>query len=350
MTTAARGTMSAAVLTGPRHVESRGIPVPDVEPRTLLVRVLTTGVCGSDVAAYRGTHPYKTAPIVLGHELCGVVERLGDGVRGFSVGDLVCAAAYSPCERCAACRAGAANLCTDRRNLSHLGWQGSFADYVLLHENMAFRLADHVDPLAGAMVEPLSIGLHAVRLARPAGSVVVLGSGSIGLSCALAVKRRWSAWVTCVDLGPHKEAPARLAGADDYVDAAGDDFASWVALGPADVVFVASGHDGALAQAAAMVRRGGQVVVVSYFDAPVLLDANALVGGELALVGSALSTAADFAEVIDWVETGAVDPRPLVTHHFDLADTAGALALLDGAGGRTGKVMIHVSTREGGGR
>ncbi|WP_030106141.1 zinc-dependent alcohol dehydrogenase [Actinoalloteichus caeruleus] len=345
MTTA---TMRAAVLDGVRSIRNRRVPIPAMGPAELLVRVLASGVCGSDLAAYRGTHPYKTAPVVLGHELCGVVEQVGAQVTGFAPGDLVCSAAFSPCDRCAACRGGAAHLCSDRANLSHRGWEGSLAEYVVLRENMTFRLAEHVDPVAGALVEPLTIGRHAVGLARPDPSVAVLGSGSIGLACVLAVRRSWRATVTCVDLGPAKGRLARAVGADRYVDAAEEDQAEVAErAGPAGVTFVASGHPGVLDQAAAMTRPGGQVVVVSYFPGPAAVDANALVGRELTVTGSALSTPEDFAEVIGWVERGLVDPRALVTHTVELAEAAEAFALADRADGTVGKVVIRTGTREG---
>ncbi|ATE54751.1 zinc-dependent alcohol dehydrogenase [Actinosynnema pretiosum] len=375
--TTAPTTMGASVLTAERVVEHRRVPVPALGADGVLVRVLATGICGSDLSTYRGLHPYKRPPVVLGHEFCGRVEALGqDGgaAAGVSVGDLVCSSAYRPCGDCAPCRAGTTNLCQARDNLSHRGWDGSFAEYVLLRPGMVFRLPDDLDHELGALVEPLSIGLHAVRRAvggraavagppvppgSPAApgaavaagaSLTVLGGGSIGLACALAARRLGFDPIACVDLGPRKGELARAVGVDHYADARRGDAAKAVLAalpGGGDVTVVASGHPTALADAAGITRPGGQVVVVTYFDGPQELDWNALVGAELTVRTSALSTAADFTEVIGWLTRGEVDPSPLVTHRFPLRAAADALAALDSGAGEVGKVILRARTEDG---
>ncbi|QNP76172.1 alcohol dehydrogenase catalytic domain-containing protein [Streptomyces roseirectus] len=354
--------MRAGLLTAPRVLDPHALlDVPEPGPGELLVRVLASGVCGSDLAAWRGTHPYKVAPVVLGHEFCGTVTRLGLQLpydQGeFAVGDLVCSAAFSPCDGCAECRRGAPHLCADRRNLSHEGWQGSFAEYVLLRRNMTHRLPPGTDPVAGALVEPLSIGLHAVRLAGPGAgrALAVLGSGTIGLSCLLSARRLGFGPAVCVDAGPAKAALAAAAGADGYVDArtgspspgeVADLIVRQLAGERPEVVFVAAGYPGVLDQAVAAVRPGGTIVVVSYFDAPVPVDLNALVGREARLLFSSLSVPDDFRRIISWLADGSLDPLPLVTHHFPLERIEEAMAVLDrpappGAA-PTGKVMLRI--------
>jgi len=339
---------TAAVLTAVRTVESRELVLPALGDDDVLVRVLATGICGSDLSTFRGTHPYKTAPVVLGHELCGIVEAAGRRTDGLSVGDKVCSAAFSHCGTCPECARGAMNLCPARKNLCHLGWDGSFAEYVVLRRNMVFALGPDVDAEAGAMVEPLSIGLHAARLVTgsPVRTVAVLGSGGIGLSCVIAAKRLGMGRVVAVDLGRGKAALAASAGADGYVDAAGGAVAGVREAFPggADVTFVAAGYAGVLDDARAVTRPGGEVVVVSYFDRPHEVSLSPFVSAELTVRFSALSTARDFTEVIGWLETGVVDPLPLVTHRFPLAEAEAAMHVL--ASGAAGKVLL-LADREG---
>ncbi|MFE5888944.1 zinc-binding dehydrogenase [Streptomyces sp. NPDC056468] len=342
-------TMKAAVLTGHRSLAHRDLAVPEPGPGELLVRVDATGICGSDLAAFRGTHPYKTAPAVLGHEFSGTVVRVGAEVTGFAPGDRVCSAAFSHCDTCAECLRGAPHLCTRKLNLSHLDWTGSFAELVLLRPNMTHRLPDGMHPVAGALVEPLSIGLHAVRLVGDGAgrSVVVLGSGTIGLSCLVAARLLGHAKVACVDVGPEKGELARRLGADGYADAReGDPIPVTLdALGgPADVVVIAAGYPGVTEQALRAVRPGGDIVIVSYFEDRHPVDLNTLVGREVTVHGSALSTPRDFAEVIDRLAAETLDVLPMVTHHFPLADAESALRLMERAEVPTGKIMLHVTT------
>src|ERR1041384_306069 len=247
----------AALLSAERTIETRMLPTPEIGGRDVLVRVLATGICGSDLATYRGTHPYKTAPVVLGHELCGVVEAVGSQVHDLTPGVRVCSAAFSSCDSCDACLSGNTNLCQARENLCHKGWDGSFAEYVVLRRNMVFPLPGELHPEAGAMVEPLSIALHAARLPGPLTdrTVAVIGSGSIGLSCSLMARQLGARSVVCADLGPHKAELTARAGAGAYVDAAAEPVVEGVRThlpGGADVTFVASGHRGVLDDACAM--------------------------------------------------------------------------------------------------
>ncbi|MDR7301238.1 zinc-dependent alcohol dehydrogenase [Haloactinomyces albus] len=340
--------MNAAVLTELRSIEYRETAAPEPGTNELLVKVSSTGICGSDLAAYRGTHPYKTAPAVLGHEFSGVVEAVGDEVTGFVIGDQVCSAAFSHCGTCPECLRDAGHLCGRKLNLGHLEWTGSFAERIVLRPNMTHQLPPELHPVAGALVEPLSIGLHAMRLmAEDVSKVLVLGSGTIGLSCLIAAKQLRHSYVACVDVGTEKGEPARKLGADAYVDALlGNPVdRAWKALdGPADVVVIAAGYHGVTDQALHAVRAGGEIIVVSYFDGRHPVELNTLVSSEVTVHGSALSTGRDFTEVISWLAAGAVDPLPLVTHHYRLTEAETALRLMDQAEVPTGKIMLHVST------
>jgi len=346
--------MEALVLTEPGTLAPKRLPVPEPGPGELLVRVRATGVCGSDLAVYRGTHPYKRAPIVLGHELAGTVERVGAGVAGFAPGDRVCAASFSHCEHCRACRAGRAHLCEAKATLCHRGWNGSFAEYVLLRENMAHRLPDGIGWQVGALVEPLSIGLHAVRIAaqEPGRELAVLGSGNIGLCCLIAA-RRLGFRTVCVDVRPAAGATALALGAAAFVDAREGDVAGAVrgAIGgPADAVIVAADYPAVCEDALGIAAPGGRAVVVSYFGArDPAVPLNALVGAEMTLTGSALSTPAEIAEVIGWLAAGEIDPRPLIAHVPDLGGAGAAFAQMDSGAGRTGKIVVAVDAAARGG-
>jgi threonine dehydrogenase-like Zn-dependent dehydrogenase len=337
-------TMRASVLTAPGQLAHQHLELAPVGAEELLVRVLSSGICGSDLAVYRGAHPYKEPPVVLGHELCGVVESVGARVSRFKPGELVCAASFSPCDRCTQCARGAAHLCPHKRALNHRGWQGSFAEYVLLSENMTFGLPEGTPAAVGALVEPLAIGLHAVRLAGAAEqrTMVILGSGNIGL-CCLMTARRLGFRVLCADVRPSACALALRLGATAFLDTSQTPIANALqnaGSGAPDVVVLAAGYPGALDEALAIVAPGGRVIVVSYFERPHTVGLNALVAGEHAVIGSALCTAADMREVIAWLTDGSLDPLALITHTLPLDAVAEGMRLMCDPQRAAGKIML----------
>lgn len=323
-------------------------PLPACGPGELLVRVAYSGICGSDLRTYRGCHPYKRAPAVLGHEFSGTIVAKGAAVHSFEVGQRVVAAAYVGCGECLACRQSEEQLCHNKRALSHQGWQGSFAEYIVLDQRMTFRLPASIDLLRGALVEPLTIGLHALRqAARLQGrTVLIIGSGNIGLATLICAKRMGAARIVCTDLGAGaKRTRALQCGADHYVDVADGGFPDTIAHclgGGADVVLVCSGHDTALHEAVASTRPGGAIIVVSYFDHDIALCINALVRNEITFHCSAMSNADDFHQVLAWLAEGSIDPMPMVSDRFALDQADVAMKFMHGHGATVGKIVLTV--------
>jgi threonine dehydrogenase-like Zn-dependent dehydrogenase len=246
------------------------------------------------------------------------------------------------------------HLCERKATLCHGGWNGSFAEYVVLKQNMAFRLPREIDWQLGALVEPLSIGLHAARIAerRLEGgrSLAILGSGNIGLCCLIAA-HRLGFRVACVDVRPEASQPALALGAAAFIDARREAPADGVAAnlpGHANAVIVATDHDEVFTDALEMTAPGGVVVVVSYFERNPRMPLNCLVGREQTVVGSALSTPADIEDVLAWLANGAINPRPLVAHTPCLSGAAEAMELMDSGIGRAGKIVLAVAEDVGG--
>lgn len=317
--------MKAALLVDYSRIESTTLSVPNIKDDDLLVRVVSVGVCGSDVAVFKGEHPYKKPPTVLGHEMCGVVERIGKNVTNFIPGDKVCCASYSYCGSCEYCSAKNYHICSNKKPLSHLDWHGAFAEYVLLKENMTYKINSDVEFHVGALVEPLTIGLHAVRLAMIANpnKLVILGAGSIGLSCLVLAKYLNVTNVLITDVGCIKANLADKFHADGFVDALGENFQSSIfnkLNGMADVTIIASGHENALDEAMAVTKSGGLIVIVSYFGESLQFDMNTCVRREMTIKGSALCTPQDFQDVIKWIEEKSIDPMSIITHFAALDD------------------------------
>jgi len=211
-------TNRAAVLHAAHDVRIEERPVPEPGPREVLVEVTSVGVCGSDVHYYeegRIGDFVVEQPMVLGHESAGRVAALGEGVTRHRVGDRVTLEPGVPCGRCRECRSGRYNLCRDVRFFATPPIDGAFANFVAIHEDFAFTLPDHVSDDAGALMEPLSVGIWACRKAGvTAGDrVLVTGAGPIGL-LAMQVARAFGATETTItDVQPARLEMAARTGA-----------------------------------------------------------------------------------------------------------------------------------------
>ena len=316
-------TNRAAVLYAPGDLRVEDRPTPEPGPREVLVEVAAVGVCGSDVHYYEhgriGSHVVRS-PLVLGHESAGRVVALGAGAAKHAVGDRVTLEPGVPCGRCRECRAGRYNLCRDVRFFATPPFDGAFANFVTIHEDFAFTLPDSVSDEAGALMEPLSVGIWACRKASvaPGDRVLITGAGPIGLlalQCALAFG---ATAVTITDVSDERLELARRLGATRALRAGED-------AGEADALIECSGHPAALAAGVAAVRPAGTAVVVGMGpeeDASVPL--SLIQNREIWLTGT-FRYANTYPTAIALVAEGRVDPEAIVTGRYGLDDAEAAL-------------------------
>lgn len=337
--------MKAVKLFAVRQLETVVVSIPKPAAGEVLIKVGATGVCGSDLSTYLGLHPYKRPPAVLGHEFAGVVVQVGAEVKDVDIGDRVCAAAFSGCGACLACRQKKPQLCRHKTTFSTDGWMGSFAEFVIAKQNMLYRVPEHVTFTAAALVEPLSIGVHAVRLAGDLAnkSVTIIGAGNIGLCCAVAARQLGAARITCIDQNAEKETLAKECGADAFITATADRSHLSITKSGADITIVACDYQTALEDAIALSLPGGRIVIVSYSSRATTVDMNQLVRAELCISGSALADPSDFQTVIEWIADGRLDPLFLVTHQMPLSSAGDALSLMERGLGCIGKIMLSPS-------
>lgn len=329
--------MQTARLIEPRMINLIATPVPEPEAGFVRVKVLCTGVCGSDLSTWQGHHPYKRAPTVLGHEFSGVIDQIGPGISQWKVGQRVCAMAYAPCDHCEFCLRGSHQLCPHKSTFSYQGWDGSFAEYVLARDNMLFELPSAIDDECGALVEPLAIGLHAVRkIGVLSGKrVAIIGSGNIGLACCLVIKQQNARDIVCIDIDKGKETLALACGATEFVPADTKDSKPLF-----DAVVLACDYPEAVNDTLQLMKPGGKAVIVSYFGARRSSDIDAMVRAERTLIGSALADRNDFETVIGWIANGTVNPRPMITHRMPLSHVGQALQMMADLAVTSGKIML----------
>jgi len=327
--------MKACVLRKPYEVEITEMETPRPGPSEVLVRVKAAGLCGSDLHAYRGTHKFRIPPIVSGPELAGVVEEAGSEVKLLKRGDRVTVEPWTHCGRCEFCIVGRSNLCTDKVAMGTELWNGSFAEYVTVPEEVAYRLPENVSFETGALIEPLAASMHAVRRVgiRPGERAVVFGAGTIGLSILLLLKACGIVGCLVTDIEDFNLDIAEKLGAERTVNtkesSLSDAVSEFTRGKGADVAFVAAGAGRLLQDATQLLKRGGKIAVPAIFEGPLSIDMFPPVFGEHDILGSWSYTKKDFDIVIDLLSNGALDPIPLVTHRMPLEDAGRAFSIAD---------------------
>jgi L-iditol 2-dehydrogenase len=298
------------------------MPDPQIGPDDLLVRVKACGICGSDVHGYDGSTGRRIPPIVMGHEAAGIVEQVGAAVTAFSVGDRITFDSTVYCGKCAYCRAGRINLCDNRRVLGvscgEYRRHGCFAQFVAIPSYIANRLPDALSFEHAAMVEAVSIALHAVNRAKPAlgDSAVVIGAGMIGQLIVQALRAAGCGTLIAVDLDETRLEKARRFGADHILNAASarvvETIKSLSGGAGARMVFEAVGSTASMATALAGAAKGAVVTLVGNIAPQVPMPLQAIVTRELTLLGSCASCG-EYPACLDLMSRGKIDVQSLIS-------------------------------------
>ncbi len=323
--------MKALVLNRYNQLDFQDVPPPQPAPDEVLVAVRACGICGSDVHGMDGSTGRRHPPLVMGHEAAGVIAQLGDQVQGWREGDRVTFDSTVSCGVCPPCRSGRINLCDNRRVLGvscdEYRRNGAFAEYVAVPQQILYRLPDELTFARAAMVEPVSVAVHAVgRTAiRLNDTAVVVGAGMIGLLLIQALRAAGCSRIIAVDLEPGRLELARRLGAAAALRADGDDpLPALLALTGgrgADVVMEAVGIASTVRLAVAAARKGGQVTLVGNLSPKVELPLQAVVTRELTLNGSCASSG-EYPACLDLIARGTIDVACLTSAVAPLAEGA----------------------------
>jgi len=337
--------MQTLVTVGPRQLEFREAPEPTPGPGDAVVAVEAVGICGSDIHFYTGEHPYSRFPNIQGHEFAGRVASLPAEYTGpISVGQRVAVEPLVVCGECLPCRRGRSNLCTQMRTFgAHIN--GGLQERIAVPADLLYDVGD-LTPALAALVEPISIGMHArMRSGLESGdTVLIYGAGPIGQAILLAALDA-GARVMAVDLERSRLDLAlelgaeRVASANDPVDEAALDWTD--GDGPV-VVFEATGVPRVLEQAIEVVAPSGTVVIVGLSRDPVSIPMVEFTRKELKVVGSR-NNCGVFAQAADLVQRRRDSAQKLISHQmpFKAGPDAFELALTDPA--HTEKVVITLS-------
>lgn len=255
------------------QMEIRSIEIPKLKPDQVLIKTRHVGICGSDLHFYDNARPEFKArpwelPIVVGHEVAGEVVEVGSAVTGLQVGDLVAAEPGVPCGHCDYCRRGMYNLCRNMQFISSPPNIGAFRRYFSHPANLCYKLPENVSTLEGALIEPLAVGLHACELAdvKLGNTVVVFGSGCIGLVNMMAAKARGASTVIVIDIFDKRLEKAKELGADFVINSKKTDPVAevWRLLGDGpDIILECAGAPMIVEQCYFMAKADTMIAFVS---------------------------------------------------------------------------------------
>ncbi len=344
-------TMTAYSLYGKEDLRAEAKPKPVAGPGQVIVKIQRIGICGSDMHYYE--HGYCGAfvpkrPFILGHEFSGQIIEIGEGVKGFKMHDRVAVDPSHPCHVCEFCLTGRYNLCENMRFLGSASVDphidGAYCEYICMPAENCFHLPASLDYGKAALLEPLSVCIHAARQAGElfGKTVLITGAGTIGQLLLQVLQTMGAAKVCVSDVKSTARDFSLLQGAQEALDPLSDQFenqAAQIAPKGFDVIFEVSGAPAALKQAIHLAKRGATLVQVGTLPQEVSLPANLIMVKELKMVGS-FRFANVIPAAIDLVASGRGQFDSIITHTFKFDQ------LLDGmkkACSREDVVKVHIS-------
>ena len=319
--------MRAAYLESTGQLVMKDVEKPRItRPDEVLIQVKQVGICGSEVHAFQGTHPFRHAPVILGHEMAGVVAEVGAAVTHFQPGDRVVVDPQIPCGECEYCKRGDINLCPSKKVLGTQAWTGAFGEYITAPQAATFALPEQLSFSQGSLIEPLTVAVHVAHRAGigPGTSVVTLGTGSIGgMMCATA-RALGAGPVIAADIRQHclDAARERMGATHDFL-LPDPNFASQVLEltggEGADVVVIAADEPALVNLALDIIKRRGTIVLVALLtEDPLEFMGFQVIRKEVHLIGSTMANVADVEEALELVASGRVDVTGILTHHLPI--------------------------------
>jgi 2-desacetyl-2-hydroxyethyl bacteriochlorophyllide A dehydrogenase len=336
--------MKALVIETPGAISLREVDKPQPAAGEILLRLQYVGFCGSDLSTYLGKNPLVDYPRIPGHEISGKISALAEGVPDeFKAGDAVTVVPYTSCGTCPSCRRGRENACRENQTLG-IQRDGAMQEYLTVPWQKVLR-APTLSELELAMVEPLTVGFHAIRRGRVEESdrVMVLGCGMIGAG-AITGAARSGATVIAVDIDAVKLKLARLLGAQHIINSKEQDLHRELEKicggdGP-DVVIEAAGNPLTYRAAVEEVAFTGRVVCIGYAGAEVSFATRLFVQKEMDIMGSRNADADDFRDVITFLETGNFPLDLMVTSLVRPEDAGPEVKKWAGDPGKVMKILL----------
>ncbi|KAF1834536.1 sorbitol dehydrogenase [Decorospora gaudefroyi] len=323
--------MNALRFHGQNDLRYEEIPIPQVGDGQVKVKPAWVGIHewhGGANLCPTTPHPItgETVPLTFGHEFSGTIEEVGKNVTEYKPGDRVAIQPIIYDNTCGACADGLQNCCWSNGFIGLSGWGGGLADHIVVPTSTLYRLPDNVPLEIGALVEPLAVGWHAVKISpfKTGDVALVLGGGPIGISTILALKAKGCEQIIVSEVSKKRQEFAKTFGAHHVVDPSKEDLVArcrgLTANQGVHVVYDCAGVQAALDQAVHATRPRGCIVNIAIWEKPCTINTNDFNFKERMYMGIATYQVGDFQEVIDALSRGDMDPKEMITRRIGLSE------------------------------
>ena len=346
--------MKAVVIEGPRQLRTAEVPVPDIGPEDVLVKVRNVGICATDLEIYQGVMPYyltgqASYPIIPGHEWSGEIVEVGSKVTNWKAGDRVVGEITIACGRCAYCLSGGYNMCTGRVEIGVMNQNGAAASYMVYPAHALYRIPPSVSFEAAALTEPAAIAYRGVEKLniRPGDRVAVIGAGPIGLLAVQAAKAFGAHHVSLFDYRANRLQVGLELGADKAVNLSeADSLGAILPSSPQDrftAIVEATGHPSAVESILTYAAPRARIVLIGLTGGrKAAINVDHLVTYDLEVHGS-LGSPGVWESTLKLLETGKVRTEPLISHRFGLEQMEQAFSLIEQKDPSIVKIVLQVN-------
>ena len=343
--------MKALVFVGPRDMQYQEVPTPEPKEGEVRIHVKAVSICGSDSGGYKGGSAMRTPGLVMGHEFSGVIDKLGPGVTGLTVGQRVGTVTCLFCETCRDCQDGLGNVCMNRAIIGttmpkYGPYPGAMADFVIAPAKKIMPLADHVSFNEAALAEPLAIALRAVKHVKEDlvdKTVVVYGAGPIGLLVMQCLRARNAGRIVAIDVVDSRLNMAKDCGATGVINSTKEDVHKIINDmtdgGGVDVVMDAVGAPATINDGVEIVRCGGTVVWIGLAVPTFEFDYKHAVCKEINFRCSYMYTT-EMEEGIDLITSGRMDVSKIITGVYPMSEGGKHFELIAKGESRDVKIIL----------
>lgn len=339
--------MRAVFVEDAETVKVKEIDRPTIKENEVLIKVVVAGICGSDIHTYKGLHPFRKPPVVIGHEVAGEVVEIGKNVTNVQVGDRVTVEPQIGTGESEGVMTGNINY-SDVRLAPGMGdWLGTMADYFVSPESQVIRLPESVSYERGVLVEPLAVGVHAAFKGdiKAGERVAILGAGPIGLLTLAAVRDKGVEETFITDILDYSLQVASELGASKTMNT--KDKENWTEMakkemgGSFDKVLITAGVPGIVNDALNLLRKGGRIVTVAMFQNQQTIDIEQLQQTEKELVGCMTYNRPDTEEALSIIDRNEIPVEKVISHQLHSEQAAEGFRMVDKKEDQSIKVLVR---------